>query len=78
MKTRCSQEVMKGFHFHQCSRSAWKDGYCKQHHPDTIEERRRIVEEKWQAKAAKSPWILLGKAKKEIEELKAEIKILKG
>ena len=78
MKAKCSERVMHGYHSSQCSRNEWKDGYCKQHHPDTIEEKRRIAEEKWQAKAAKSPWILLGKAKKEIEELKAEIKILKG
>lgn len=28
------------FHQHQCTRPIWKDGYCKQHHPDKEEERR--------------------------------------
>ena len=27
------------FHRHQCNRRAVKDGYCKQHHPDTVAER---------------------------------------
>ncbi len=32
-----------------CSRKAKKDGYCKQHHPDTIKARRIAANEKYQA-----------------------------
>jgi|GEM_PF-6509011 len=27
--------------FHQCTRLAVRDGYCKQHHPDAVRERRQ-------------------------------------
>lgn len=42
---RCKQKLMKGFHTFSCSRKAWKDGYCKQHHPDSVEERRKKSEQ---------------------------------
>jgi hypothetical protein len=25
--------------WHQCSRRAWKDGWCRQHHPETVHAR---------------------------------------
>ena len=36
-----------GWTFHQCRRKAWKDGYCKQHHPDSAEARRKKLDEKF-------------------------------
>jgi predicted nucleic acid-binding Zn-ribbon protein len=36
-----------GFYTHQCSRKARMDGYCKQHHPDTVEARDKKRHEKW-------------------------------
>ena len=36
---RCKANVWVGFHTHQCLRIAWKDGYCKQHHPDNVKQR---------------------------------------
>ncbi len=35
-----------------CSRSAKKDGYCKQHHPDAIAERRKARDERYEKAAA--------------------------
>ena len=32
---------------HQCTRKATKDGYCKQHHPDTIATKRAAQDAKW-------------------------------
>jgi hypothetical protein len=57
-ETKCKEVV----HFHQCSRKIWKDGYCKQHHPDSISERHRKSNERYEAAQEKSPWRLLEKA----------------
>lgn len=58
--TRCKQRFMPegSYHMKQCSREATCDGYCKQHHPDTIAERRRKKDEAWKEKQAKDPLVL--------------------
>ena len=46
---RCKEQVHDGsglVSFHQCTRRTWKDGYCKQHHPDNKETRRKKSEAK--------------------------------
>ncbi len=35
------------FHPHQCHKNTWKDGYCKQHHPDTVKARDEAREKRW-------------------------------
>jgi hypothetical protein len=39
---KCKEQVrgVVGFGSHRCYRKAVKDGYCKQHHPDTVAQRR--------------------------------------
>ena len=59
-----------------CSRNAWKDGYCKQHHPDTIRERHRKEDEKWAIERAKSPYVKLEVAEKELAEQKTKYDLL--
>jgi hypothetical protein len=51
-KTRCKKRVwlQGGFVDYQCSRKIWKDGYCKQHHPETVEERQGKSDMKWEEK----------------------------
>jgi len=48
---RCKEKVFKKWHHYQCQNKAWKDGYCKQHHPETVkaksEARDKAWEEKW-------------------------------
>jgi len=61
------------FHAHQCSRKPWKDGWCKQHHPDTEAARRKQNEERYQQKRALSPLSQLYRANEEIVRLKARI-----
>lgn len=41
--TKCKKNVstLNGWHNRQCSRKIWKDGFCRQHHPDSIVERNR-------------------------------------
>lgn len=39
-KERCKGRVSTdGWHFYQCSFNAWKDNYCKRHHPDKVAKR---------------------------------------
>jgi len=49
-REQCSSHVWNGWGHRRCLRRAWKDGYCKQHHPDTVkkreEENRRRAEER--------------------------------
>ena len=77
--TRCKERVygIGVWHDYQCNRKAWKDGYCKQHHPDTVAERRRKSDEKYEKLQENSPWNLLRKANERIKELEAEVERLK-
>lgn len=49
IEERCKTTVPDGtgWHRYQCSRKDWKDGYCKQHHPDIVKARRQASLEKW-------------------------------
>lgn len=62
------------FHPHQCKRKVWKDGYCKTHHPDTMEERQRKSRLLYEEKRKHEPWYLLKEAQEEIKQLKEELK----
>jgi len=46
-KERCKERVFSGWNNYQCSRKPVKDGYCKQHHPDTIKARKEKSEQKY-------------------------------
>ena len=46
----CKAEAGRGWIFFQCSRKAWKDGWCKQHHPDIMEEKQRERNEVYKRK----------------------------
>jgi len=39
-----------GFH-RPCTRNLWKDGFCKQHHPDSVKARDEAREQKWKEEA---------------------------
>jgi hypothetical protein len=48
---RCKASVAHGDRaptFHQCQRKVWKDGWCRQHHPDTEKAKQDRWEEEWQ------------------------------
>jgi len=53
MAEQCKEQMFKDWHFHQCSRKAVKDGYCKQHHPDSVKARADAAQAKWDARWAK-------------------------
>ena len=73
---RCKASVAEGGRStrrYQCSRKPWKDGWCKQHHPDTEAARRKQSEEEYHRKFERSPSRQLQKAYEEIARLKARI-----
>ena len=39
-KKKCKKQVWNNWNPCQCSRNAAKDGYCKQHHHDSVKARR--------------------------------------
>lgn len=76
---RCKSTVYQpqGFgRFYPCSFKAWKDGYCKIHHPDTVKARREKQEKKYEEERAKSPYVLLQKATERNKELEREVTAL--
>ena len=51
----CKERVWKGFHTYRCARTAKKDGYCKQHHPDAVAERKAKSERLYEENLRNSP-----------------------
>ena len=76
----CSEMIWEGMARYRCSRKIWKDGYCKQHHPDTVAERNRKAdirrEAKWAEQKANDPWRKLEVANARIAELEKQIRVL--
>ena len=75
---RCKANVWVGFHTHQCLRISWKDGYCKQHHPDNVKQRQEESMARYEEKRKQSLPYKLEQANERIEELEKEIQKLKG
>ena len=77
---RCKEAVYSGdiwSGYVPCSRKVWKDGYCKQHHPDTVAERKRKADEKWRLAQENSPYTRLEKAIARVKQLEAERDLLR-
>jgi len=60
---------------HQCTRKIWKDGYCKIHHPATVDARNRKRQTDWEEKREQDP---LMNALKRIKKLTEENDRLKN
>ena len=52
MSGRCKEQVWNGYTIHLCLRKDWKDGFCKQHHPDSVKKRREDADARYKAKLA--------------------------
>lgn len=52
MNGRCKEQVWNGYTVHLCPRKDWKDGFCKQHHPDLVKKRREDADARYKAKMA--------------------------
>lgn len=75
--TKCKEGIWDNWHKYQCSRNIWKDGYCKQHHPDSVKEREKKRDERYKEQQEKSPWRQLEEAKIRIKDLEGELVLLK-
>ena len=75
---QCKERVSNnGWHWHTCRKPIWKDGYCKIHHPESVQKRIEKSIEKEKEKYELSPLGRLEEAQKEIEKLKKENEKLK-
>lgn len=74
--TRCKASVSSGGRaprYHQCQRGLWRDGWCKQHHPDSCAERERESRKRYAAQAENSTGARLDRARTRIAELEARL-----
>ena len=57
-KQRCKATVpgSGSWHRYSCSRAATKDGYCQQHHPTRVAERRAASNEQHKKRMAHTTW----------------------
>jgi len=72
MSEQCKKKIYRDWSSSNCSRKAVKDGYCKQHHPDTVKERQEKSNARWNAKAENSDRAKLNRALDTIEQLTKE------
>ncbi len=72
---QCKAEVGDGtgWHWNQCSRKPKRDGWCEQHHPDSVAERERQKTARYEEEYRRSPRVQLDRAREEIARLKARI-----
>ena len=77
---KCKEMVWDagGWRKHRCSRNAVVDGYCRQHHPDAVEKRKKEREAREKARWEASPSMRLMRAQKRIAELEEENKQLRA
>lgn len=80
MSARCKQEIYRGTFSRQdqCSRQAKRDGYCNQHHPDTVKARKEKSHNNYVAKKRREnkPWHLLAAAEQRIKALEEALNAL--
>ena len=53
MSEQCKQQIMDHWQLRNCQRKVVKDGYCKQHHPDAVEQRTKDSKARYDAKTRK-------------------------
>jgi hypothetical protein len=46
----CMASVFHDYHSWQCSNKIWRDGFCKQHHPETLKAKQEKADARWKAK----------------------------
>ena len=62
----------------QCQRNAVKDGYCTQHHPDSVRKRTEESNRRYEERRKNEPLYKLHEAQKRIAELEAQLAVMKG
>lgn len=49
-ENKCKARIWCHYDYRQCSRNIWQDGYCKQHHPDTVQAKKDKAQKEWDKK----------------------------
>ena len=75
MSEQCKEKIFHTWSSRNCSRKAVTDGYCKQHHPDSVKAARLKSEEKWARERENTP---LAVARRTIESQERRIKELEN
>lgn len=79
-KEKCKAKVFTNWHHYPCSRNAWKDGYCKQHHPAEIKKKNEARDRKWReendARIANSPYTKIKKLEAMLQYLWLNVSVL--
>lgn len=70
----CPNDRWGAFHPHQCRRKIWKDGYCKQHHPDSAKKRAEEQAKRYEEKKKESPFYIIKSLQEKIQMLEEQIK----
>jgi len=77
--TKCKRLVpdMGHWNYFQCSRKAVLDGYCKQHHPDSVKKREEEADRRYREKIDNDPKTILAvklkKAEAALEMIKSSL-----
>lgn len=71
MTDQCKKTIYTGTwaRSSQCSRKAVADGYCKQHHPDSVKARREKSAARWEEQRKQTSHYRLGEALDTIKAL---------
>jgi hypothetical protein len=82
MREQCKEQVYPresfgSFHPSQCKKKVWKDGYCKQHHPETVKKRSDESDRRYKERLENSPFRKIEKLTQQITDLRAENDLLK-
>ena len=75
-KPNCKKEMRNNWGHSPCSRNAVQDGWCRQHHPDSVEKRKKASTERFNAKEANSIPARFERAQERITELEATVRRL--
>ena len=59
--------------FHQCSRKPWKDGWCKQHHPDSEKARQEASAERYERHLDNLPGMRAARTIKHLRAINADL-----
>lgn len=79
-KERCKEQVAgaSGWRSHRCERRAVADGYCKQHHPDSVKARQEAAARRYEERLDASPYRQIKRLTARIAELEAELAKVKN
>lgn len=76
MAEQCKEKIFDGWRHRRCARKASRDGYCKQHHPESVKLRREAANARYEERMKRSPQVQLHEAQKRVIELEMEVSTL--